>query len=241
MTAALLAQLGFGGPSDIFQGLYNIFRAYSSEGECSPEALVSNLGTEYLLMEHAFKKYACCAFLHPGLDAMLSLMEEHELQSKDIDTIVLRFPKSGTELIDGTQLRSHSAQYIFPIAAFHRQVVIDDILQDRCLEFEIERLMKRMDVRGDETLDVGYPEQYPSIVEIETTDKKRLLRRVDYAAGTPQNPFTRDEIEDKFFKLSDHIFEESAKREIRDLVLNIEHVSDVSLLSRCLGGMQDWV
>jgi 2-methylcitrate dehydratase PrpD len=239
LTAALLAKLGFGGPSDIFQGIYNIFRAYSSEGERSLEAVLSNLGTEYLLMEHAFKQYACCAFLHPGLDAMLSLMEEHDLQSKNIDTIVLRFPKSGTELIAGTQLRSHSAQYIFPIAAFSKQVLIDDILQDRCLESEIERLMKRMSVKGDETLDVGYPKNYPSIVEIDTTDKKRLLRRVDHAAGTPQNPFTRYEIEDKFFKLSDHIIEESTKKEIRDLTLNIEYVSDVSQLSKCLMGMQD--
>ena len=236
VTAALLARLGFGGPPDIFEGIYNIFRAYSRDSESNPDQLTRNLGADFFIMEHAFKRYSCCGFLHPGLDALLGIMDEHNLESGDIGAIILRFPKNGTELIDGTELRSHSAQYMFAIAALDRQVMIDDISYDRRSEPEINRLVKKVEVVGDEGLDVGYPEQYPSIVEITTTESKRFSKRVDYAAGTPQNPFTRDEIEKKFFELSGQALGESTKKAIRDLVRDIEQVKDVGLLIGYLQG-----
>jgi len=236
LTAALLAKRGFGGPPDIFQGIYHIFRAYSKEDECDPGKLTVDLGRKFSITELAFKRYSCCAFLHPGLDALSVIMDKHRLESKDIESIVLRFAKNGTELIDGTELRSHSAQYIFPIAALDRKVMIDDILYDRRSEPEVERLMARTRVVGDEELDAGYPERYSSIVEVTTTDGRKVSERVDYAAGTPQNPFSREEIEKKFFELSGQVVEREVGERIVALVGQIEQVEDINMLGKLLQG-----
>jgi 2-methylcitrate dehydratase PrpD len=157
-------------------------------------------------------------------------MDDHGLKSTDMDSIVLRFAKNGTELIDGTELRSHSAQYILPVAAVNRKVTIDDILYDRRTEPEISRLMSRTQVVGDEVLDAEYPERYSSIVEITDRDGKAFSERIDYAAGTPQNPFNRDEIKEKFFELSGQIIEKSIGEEIVALVDGIERVEDINEL-----------
>ena len=236
LTAALLAKRGFGGPPDIFEGIYHIFRAYSKEDECDPGKLTVDLGRKFSITELAFKRYSCCAFLHPGLDALSVIMDKQRLESKDIESIVLRFAKNGTELIDGTELRSHSAQYIFPIAALDRKVMIDDILYDRRSEPEVERLMARTRVVGDEELDAGYPELYPSIVEVTTTDGRKVSERVDYAAGTPQNPFSREEIEKKFFELSGQVVEREVGERIVALVGQIEQVEDINMLGKLLQG-----
>jgi len=236
VTAALLAKHGFGGPPDIFEGRYDIFRAYSKEDDCDLSQLTRGLGTEFLIMGLAFKRYSCCAFLHPGLDALFNIMNEYNLKSADIEGIVLRFPKNGAELITGTELRSHSAQYIFPVAALDRQVMIDDILYDRRSEPEVNRLVERVEVTGDEMLDADFPERYASIVEVTTTDGSRFSERVDYAAGTPENPFSRNEIEEKFFKLSGQVVEKSTGKEIMDLVDDIENVGDISKLGNLLQG-----
>ena len=236
LTAALLAKRGFGGPPDIFEGIYHIFRAYSKEDECDPGKLTMDLGRKFSITELAFKRYSCCAFLHPGLDALSVIMDNHRLESEDIESIVLRFAKNGTELIDGTELRSHSAQYIFPIAALDRKVMIDDILYDRRSEPEVERLMAQTRVVGDEELDAGYPERYPSIVEVTTADGRTISERVDYAVGTPQNPFSREDIEKKFFELSGQVVEREVAEKIVALVGQIEQVEDINMLGKLLQG-----
>ncbi len=234
ITAGLLAKLGFGGPPDIFEGRYHLFRAFSGEGGWNVDSLTRNIGEDFSIMELAFKKYSCCAFLHPGLDGLLRIMEKHHLKSSDIREIVLRFPKNGTELIDGTELRSHSAQYILPVAAVNREIMIDDILYDQTVEPEVKRLVENMTVVGDEILDKVFPEQYASIVELTTDDGRRFSERVDYAAGTPQNPFTQREIEEKFHRLCKEVLDSSTAGKIMDTVENIEQVEDMNRLGDLL-------
>jgi len=236
VTAALLAARGFGGPPDIFQGIYNIFRAFSADGGSDPKQISLDLGNKYAVTELAFKKYSCCAFLHPGLDALFMIMDRHELGSVDIESIVLHFAKNGTELIDGTELRSHSAQYILPVAAVNRKVMIDDILYDQRSEPEIDRLMAHTKVVGNEELDAGYPERYSSIVEVTTKGGRTYSERVDYAAGTPQNPFSREEIIRKFFDLSSTAVDKAIAERIVQTVENIESLNDVNSLGLLLGG-----
>ncbi len=82
-------------------------------------------------MELYFKLYACCAFIHPGLDGLLDILETERVQPEDIDSIALRFPKSGYKIIDNNQLRSHCAQYVLAVASWRGYVDFYDILNDQ--------------------------------------------------------------------------------------------------------------
>ena len=88
----------------------------------------------------------------------------------------MHFPKNATELIDGTELLSHSAQYILPVGAAEGQVMIKDILYDRRSEPEINRLVEHTIVMGDEALDAEYPEKYASI-SFKLENKQSLFKR----------------------------------------------------------------
>ena len=234
MTAALLAKLGFGAPPDIFEGRYNIFRAFAKGNLDKLAVLTGDLGQQFKIMQLAFKQYSCCAFLHPGLDALISIMADNGLKSADIKKIILRFPKNGTELVDGTELLSHSAQYILPIGATDGQVLIDDILYDRRSEPEINRLITNTRIVGDTTLDAEYPQKYASVIEIKMTDGRQFSKRVDYAAGTPENPFSAEDIKHKFFKLSRPILDESTAKKIVEYIEQIELQEDINNLGRLL-------
>jgi 2-methylcitrate dehydratase PrpD len=236
ITSAYLAKLGFGAPPDIFEGRYNIFRAFAKSDSDNIGALTEDFGKRYSILELAFKQYSCCAFLHPGLDSLISLMVENKIESTDIKSIVLRFPKNGTELIDGTDLRSHSAQYILPIGAHDRQVLIDDILYDRRSESAISRLINTTKIIGDENLDAEFPEKYASIVEITTMSGKKLSKRADYAAGTPENPFSTDDVKNKFFKLCTQLVENSKAQQIEEFIDNLEQQDDICKLGQMLVG-----
>ena len=229
VTAALLASMGFGGPPDIFEGHYHAFGAYS-DGEPTLGPLMVGLGKRFAITEHAFKLYACCSFLHPGLDAFLRILEEEILSSQEIDAIALRFPAAGAYLIDGLDLRSHSAQYVFAVAASRRGVAFDDILNDRASEPEIARLIERVTVVGDTELDRDFPDRYTSIVEVKTADGRRFSGRVVHAKGTPENPLTWDEVVEKFHALTESVLAKAVAEEIVNAVREIESLSNIGQL-----------
>ncbi|TAK22725.1 MAG: MmgE/PrpD family protein [Chloroflexota bacterium] len=237
-TAALLASLGYGGPPDIFEGRFNIFGAFSEkqpDGSWGrPAELTRELGEDFLISGFAVKLYSCCAFLHPGLDALLSILQMNPLRPEEIDQIDLRFPTNGTKLIDDNELKSHCAQYVLPIAVKERRVTIDDILQDRRTDPEIGALSGRVRVVADDDLDRTFPERYATIVEVTTRDGRMLSERVDYARGCPENPVTYAEISAKFDTLARPALGAIRATHVKEMVDAVERVPDVGALADAL-------
>jgi len=235
-TAAYLASLGFGGPPTPFEGKYDAFTAFS--GERHPEALLAGWGKHFYLPEFAYKLYSSCSFTHPGLDALLALALEHALKPADVKEIVLRFPISGKHMIDENELKSHCAQYILPVGLVFGQVMIDDILEDRKKHPEVARLSANTRMVGDPELEKSYPERYASIVEVTTTDGRRLARRVDHARGTMGNPLSLEEIHGKYLKLATTVTTIAHAERIAEAVARIEREKDVRALATLLRNLQ---
>jgi 2-methylcitrate dehydratase PrpD len=228
-TAAYLAHLGFGGPPTPFEGKYDAFTAFSGEG--NPEALLADWGKHYYLPEFAYKLYSSCSFTHPGLDALLGLAREHDLKPADVQEIVLRFPMSGAHMIDNNELKSHCAQYILPVGLVFGGVMIDDILQDRMRHPEVARLRAHTRMVGDPELEKGWPERYASIVEIVTTDGRRLSQHVDHAQGMEENPLTPEQIHRKYLKLATTVTSAAHAERIADVVHRIDRLENVYSLA----------
>ena len=104
-------------------------------------------------MELYFKLYACCAFIHPGLDGLLDIQKSDKVRGVDMESIILRFPKSGYKVIDNNALRSHCAQYVLALAATKGYVYFHDILEDQRSDPGIKKLSEHVTVVGDEELD----------------------------------------------------------------------------------------
>lgn len=231
-TAASLARLGFGGPPAPFEGKYDVFTAFS--GERHLEALLADWGKHFYLPEFAYKLYSSCSFTHPGLDALLELTRTHGLRPADVDEIVLRFPKSGAHMIDNNELKSHCAQYILPVGLVFGGVTIDDILRDRLRHPEVARLRAKTRLVADPELDAGWPEVYASIVEVATTDGRRLSCRVDHARGTMENPLTPEEIRRKYHRLATTVTSAAQAGEIAAIVQRIERTPQIARLAGLL-------
>jgi len=232
VTAAYLAGLGFGGPPTPFEGPYDAFTAFS--GHRRPRALLDDWGRHWHLLGLAYKRYASCAFTHPGLDALLGLAADHGLRARDVALIVLRFPRGAAHMIDAHPLKSHSAQYVLPVGLVFGQVTIDDILQDRTGHPEVARLGARTRVVSDAGLDRTYPARYASIVEVTTRDGRRLVRRVDHARGSPERPLRPDEIREKFRRLAGSVASTARTEAIAALVDRVERLPDPARLAALL-------
>jgi 2-methylcitrate dehydratase PrpD len=234
VTAALLASQGFGGPPDVYAGKFGAFGAWSDRPE--PERLTERLGQHWHALEFAFKLYACCAFLHPGLDALLSIVEPNGIAADAVSACRLRFPRAGVQLIDGNPLRSHCGQYILPIALLERKIVVDDILVDRRAEPAIAALTDRVEVLADDELDPMFPAAYSTVVEVETRDGRHYRERVDHALGTLENPVPAARIEAKFGQLAGPAIGPARVAAIQAEVAALERANSLAGLAALIGG-----
>jgi 2-methylcitrate dehydratase PrpD len=232
VAAAHLASCGFGGPPAIFEGKYPLGHAFT--GQWNEAGLFDRLGETFKVMELTIKQYACCAFIHPGLDGLLDIMAQERLRPEEIRQITLRFPAGGYHVIDGNALRSHCAQYVLALAAYRRVVDFDDILHDRRIDDPaIRALAGRVSVVGDAELNRTYPDLYRSIVDVETA-RGLFTRDVSHPKGSPEHPLSRDDRDRKFERLTRGIVTERRRGEVAAMVRALDRVADVGDLARLL-------
>ena len=230
-TAALLASFGFGAPPDIFQGKYNVLEAFGDAPDV--DELTDRMGQRFAIDELAIKRYACCAFLHPALDGLADIMREEDLRADEIAAMRLRFPRSGAGVIDDNPLRSHCGQYILPVYALERQVVIDDILLDRRGEGAIAALSAKTSILADDDLDPEFPARYTSIIEVDARSNA-LSRKVVFAKGCPENPLEDAEVEAKFCGLTASVIDEARQQELIGRINDIATAESVDPLIELL-------
>jgi 2-methylcitrate dehydratase PrpD len=199
ITAALLAAQGFGGPVGVFDHGHTVFEAFSRAPRL--ELLTEGLGQRWDgVTKLAIKPYPCVSFLHPALDALFALVEEHGLGPGQIEAIVLRFPRSGVHCVDDNPLKSHCAQYVLPTALVRGRLEVADLFTDRrASDPQIRALSQRVRVEpNDGELEARFPERYATELEVRTTSGKVLRRRNDVARGYPETPMSQAEIDAKF-------------------------------------------
>lgn len=229
VTAGLLAARGFGGPQGIFDPMkYNIFDAFA--GEMHLAELTRDLGQAfYIEQADGFKQYPCCGDIHSGLDALLAILAEEELEAGQIESITHYVRPARHAVIDDNPLRSHNAQYILAVAAVNRAIQWDDFLQDRRSQPAIEAMWRK--VRLEKSADLeSSPGAAPALVEIQTVSGKRYRRQVDFAKGRSQNPLTPAELEEKFMRWATTVVDEEQARQIVQTVNRLDELTDASEL-----------
>jgi 2-methylcitrate dehydratase PrpD len=202
VTAALLAQAGFGGPRHVFDHGHTVFQAFSRDPR--PELLTRDLGTRWDgIAELAVKPYPCVSFLHPALDALFALVAGHALRPEQIESLVLRFPRGGVHCIDANPLKSHCAQYVLPVALARGRLEVADLFDDRRATDPLVRaLAARVRVEPDDgALAAAFPDAYASELILRTSAGRTYRRRNDIARGYPEAPLEKHEIDAKLAAL----------------------------------------
>jgi 2-methylcitrate dehydratase PrpD len=226
VTAGLLAARGFGGPQGIFDATkYSIYDAFS--GTMHPEELTRTLGSEfYIEQADGFKQYPCCGDIHSGIDALLGILREHDVQPDEIVQIIHKVKATRRPVIDDNPLRSHNAQYIMAIAAVERIIRWDDFLRDRRLEPAIGAMAQKVRlIDSDELADADA--QAPAIVEVNIRSRQTLSKRVDAAKGRSENSFSQAELEAKFVRWAAPVTGEARALQIMHMVESLETLADV--------------
>ncbi len=239
--AAKMAEKGFNGPSDIYEGIDGLLHAYSHRDQYDKSIITRGLGKDWEFTTSSIKVYPCCRYSGGHLDACLEIVEKHHPDPKKIKKIFVRSSKYTIRLLAEPRKwepknvvdLQFSMPYQAAIAFVRGRVGVQEFAEESRRDPLAQKLMKHVEVVVDEEFERRYPEQYSSAVTITMEDGAEYTAVVDNPKGDKRNPVTHGDVERKFHELTVPVIrDESRVQRIVDYVNRLEESRDVAELIR---------
>ena len=205
LMAAYLAKDGFTGAAQIFEGPQGMAAGMSSDAD--PAKLTDGLGTRWATAETSFKYHACCRHTHPAADALLQVMQAHQLQSADIAHVVTHVHQGAIDVLGPVTnpVTVHQSKFsmgtTLGLAARFGHAGLAEFEQ-HFLDEQTLSLRDRVEMVLDAEVDAAYPQRWIGKVTVTTVDGRVLQGRIDEPKGDPGNTLSRDEITAKALRLA---------------------------------------
>jgi 2-methylcitrate dehydratase PrpD len=135
---------------------------------------------------------------------MLLLLDTAHLEAGAIEAIEVQLPTAAVARVDGNRLWSHNIQYVLALTALERHVDLAHFTPEWTSKPEITRLAATVTVRASDDLQARFPEQKGAIVTVSARGET-FTRRVDAPRGSPHEPLSRDELDEKFLRLASQV------------------------------------
>jgi 2-methylcitrate dehydratase PrpD len=236
VTAALLAERGFSGPESVLEGKFGFCRAFSDSPRLS--YLSHRLGLEFETRNICIKRYACHINAHAPIEGLQKLKEQHRFAPKDVAEIII----GGIEKL----VTHHSiyepkdlmaAQYSIPFCAalslycdpmdpesFNERKVRDRKIQTatRLVRLKVDREIEEK--RWDRA----------ARVTVRLKNGRSHTGLTIHFKGTPQNPLSPLELEDKAKRLTRRLLSSKRLDRLIESVRRLEKLDNLSTLSALL-------
>lgn len=236
IRAARLARLGITAPPTIVEGRRGVLQALCDSFETGP--LHEELGTRWHFAEKAaLKAYASCALVHHHFAAYDKMRAAHDFSIDDIEEIILgceplTLVHNGAagpypDTLVGAQF---SAEFGMAMRIVKGQNDVGTYLDLQEIGFQdprITAIAERVRIEGAD--DCGHP--IPKGRVTIRFSNGTVLSEEGYALGSPMNPLTRADIEEKYLGLVARAIGDEKAEKSRDLIMNIENLADLRELT----------
>ncbi len=205
MMAAYLAQEGFTGARHILEGPQGMAAGMSTDAD--PAKLTDRLGSRWALAETSFKYHASCRHTHPAADALLSIVQAHDLSLEDIASVTAFVHQGAIDVLGPVvdpqtvhQGKFSMGTVLGLIAAFRNAGLTE--FEEHYAAPRIAAFRDKVTMVLDPEVDGAYPARWIGKVRVSTTDGRSFDARVDEPKGDPGNTLSRPELEDKALRLA---------------------------------------
>ena len=205
LMAAYIARDGFTGAREIFEGKQGMAAGMSSDADV--RWLTDGLGTRWATAETSFKFHASCRHTHPAADALLTLMQQHQLKADDIVKVVAHVHQGAIDVLgpvtdpQTVHQSKFSMGFVLAMIATLGRASLPDFTEKSIKNNNLRKFHDRVTMVLDAEIDAAYPRRWIGRVTVQTSDGRRLECRVETPKGDPGNTLTRPELEDKAQRL----------------------------------------
>ena len=223
-----LWKAGIAGEND---GVCSVFGDVVSTG-FDHQSACEELGERFEITRNYFKLHACCRYNHAALDALVTLMGQHErLNDHDsINRIEVDSYSLAAELDDQSPRNMLAAKFSVPFAIATTLVTggtgVESFSGDALIDPRTLALAKRVTIREDQTMSAKLPGLRPASVTIFLQDGSQFQAAVETNRGDWQDPYSPDQLFDKYVSLASRLWPETLCQQIADQIHNMEQQTD---------------
>ena len=209
LMSASLAKDGFTGAAQILEGPQGMAAGMSSDA--NPAKLTDGLPNgkdgRWATAETSFKFHASCRHTHPAADALLQVMQAHNLQPETIARVVTHVHQGAIDVLGPVvnpatvhQSKFSMGTVLALVARFGHAGLVE--FEQHFNDSATTALCQKVEMQLDSEVDAAYPQRWIGKVTVHTTDGRVLQGRVDEPKGDPGNTLSREEITDKALRLA---------------------------------------
>ena len=231
-TAADMVAAGMTGIDDVFSGERNLFFAFGPKS--NPEAFLRGLGETYEVVNTNIKRWTVGSPIQAPLDSLSYLLKNNKFGAADVEKVLVRVSHQGARTTDNRSMPDINMQYMVAVMLLDGTATLEAAHDEKRMnDPKVLELRRRIELRGDDDLQKALPRR-GGIVEITLRDGRVLRHHTPDVRGTPQNPMTREEIDEKCYNLCAPVIGKRRARELVDTVWNIERLRNARALRHLL-------
>lgn len=198
LSAAYLARANLRGPHAVFEGRYGFYRVFEPDHDVN--ALLDNLGSEFIGAALSFKYYPCSKSVHPALDAILYLREKNNFGFDDLRKLEIGTNKLNHDFVAVPRERKwmprsgvegrFSLPYVAAVAVVKGAVGIEHFNDAAINDPQVRRIMEVTEISIDPEIERMAPHTVnaPASVAVHLLNGHVIKHRVDKPKGHPDNP-----------------------------------------------------
>ena len=204
LMAATLAEEGFKGAADAFEGKAGFFHAYAPHAQ--PSKAIEGLGEAWETMAIAVKPYPSCRYSHAALDALIDLRAANGIEPDEVEAVKIGVSEMGWKIIGTPEEAKHNPQSIvdgqfsmpFCAAVALREggLAWDDYTRHLEDEKTLD-LCRRVHTAVDAKAEAEFPANLSAAVRI-VTKRDDFEAFVAVPKGEPDNFLSAGELRAKF-------------------------------------------
>ena len=238
VIAAELAAAGHTGGKEALDSPWGFFRVFTLGAGFDAGQIVGALGNPPSIVSPgvSLKPYPCGSLGHPSMDAMLTLVQTHDVKPEQVKAIrfragsnilnPLRYPIARTELE-----AKFCPAFMMSSLVLRRKAGIHEFTDEFVQSAPVQDMMRKVTTVRDMAIEARGFDRMRSIIEVDLTDGRTLVQEADERyRGGPEKPFTREELHGKFTDCASLVLQPDAIRATLDQLESLEQVRSVRAL-----------
>ncbi len=192
VSSALLAQDGF----------------TATSSDLLERGLVTDVGERWCVGDVYVKKFPCCRWSHPAIEASLTLRAETGLQPGEIVRASVRTFAEAAMIARRPPMTTEEAQYslVWPVAVAlaHGDFSVEHVLERGLSDPLAEDLLSRIEIEVDPTFTSAFPARRLATVSLETSGGLSSASSPTEPPGESDDPRWAEIVEGKFERFAPH-------------------------------------
>jgi len=237
--AAVLAENGFTGITDVFENPYGGFCTTFSRStdRFNRDELISGLGERFETMRISLKLYSCVSTNHTSLDAIRNLQQSRPFGATDVEKIIVRCSQATLEHAgwpykpQGMTAAQLNLSYCIATLLLEGDVFVDQFSEAMLADPARLALAAKVEVQEDPAITArGAKFRHMVSVAVHLTDGRILQDTVEAPRGSERNFPSAAGVVAKFTKLAGRVMPSAQVKRIAAMVLDLDRLDAMGTL-----------